>query len=184
MVMPSKLTTTQWEEVQRRLPTEGASALGREFGISEAAIRQKFGSRTKIGSQNSNIRKTAKMLADAHIALDELPPRQRHIAVGLAEQLRNMSQSLAMAGELGAKTAHRLHALANTEVNKVDDANPLNDESITALKSVGVLTKLANESSQIAVNLLSANKDMVNGNKAGDLELPSGGPVYKIINAD
>lgn len=102
MARQSKLTPTQWEEVQRRLPTEGASSLGREFGISEAAIRKKFGSNLKIGAQSSKVRETAQMLADAHIALASLPEHQRHVAVGLSEQLRNISTSLASAAELGA----------------------------------------------------------------------------------
>jgi hypothetical protein len=72
--------------------------------------------------------------------------------------------------------------LANSEVNKVDDADPLNHDSIEALKGVGVLTKLANDSSQIAVNLLSANKDMIKEVNAGnDFELPKGGPIYRIV---
>lgn len=86
-----------------------------------------------------------------------LPRIQQYRAESLADKLVSMSQSLADAGQLGAKTAHRLQALANNEVNKVDDADPL--ESMEALKGVAALTKLANDSSSIALNLLAANKD-------------------------
>ncbi len=41
----------------------------------------------------------------------------------------------------------------------MDDADPM--ASIDSLKNVGVLAKLANESSAIALNLLSANEDRV-----------------------
>jgi hypothetical protein len=79
----------------------------------------------------------------------------------LAEKLRSISTSLASAADLGAKTSHRLQALANSEVGKVDDADPLSVDSLTALKGVGVLTKLANDSASIALNLLAANKETV-----------------------
>lgn len=88
-----------------------------------------------------------------------MPIAQQYAAMNLADKLRAISSSLASAAELGAKTAHRLHALAHNEVSKVDDSAPLCPESIEALKGVGVLTKLANDSSQIAVNLLNANRD-------------------------
>lgn len=161
MARPSKLSPEQWDEIERRLPTEGASALGREFGISEAAIRKKFGSNQTVGANSSKVRGVAQKIADARDALAELPVRQQYVAVSLAERLRNISSSLASAAELGAATAHRLHALANSEVAKVDDAEPM--DSIEKLRNVGVLTKLANESSHVALNLLAANKDAVKG---------------------
>lgn len=159
MARPSKLTPEQWVEVERRLPTEGASALAREFGISEAGIRKKFGSNQTIGSKSSKVREVAHKLADAQTALAELPVRQQYIAVSLAEKLRNISDNLASAAQYGAQTAHRLSALANSEVAKVDDAEPL--ASVENLKGVAALTKLANESATIALNLLSANKETV-----------------------
>lgn len=160
MGRPSKLTPAQWSEVERRfLAGETARALGREFGVSEAAIRKKFGAHQSVCSQGSQVRNVAEKLAEAEIALQALPSTQRSAAVDLAEKLRSISQSVAAAAELGARTGHRLHALANSEVGKVDDADPLSVESITALRGVGVLTKLANESLAPALNLLSANKE-------------------------
>ena len=41
----------------------------------------------------------------------------------------------------------------------MDDAEPM--ASLDSLRNVGVLTKLANESSHIALTLLAANKDRV-----------------------
>ena len=157
MSRPSKLTPAQWGEVERRLLTgETARALGREFKISEAGIRKKLGANQSTGSQSAQVRKAAEQIAAANEALELLPPAHRHVAVTLAEQLRSISTSLASAAELGAKTAHRLHALANSEVAKVDDAKPL--ASIESLRNVGVLTKLANDSAHVPLNLLAANK--------------------------
>lgn len=172
MGRPSKLTDDQWGEVERRLLSgETARALGREFGVSEGAIRKKFGAHQKVSAQSTQVRTVAEKLAEANIALTALPPSQRAIAVSLAEKLRSISASVASAAELGARTGHRLHALANSEVAKVDDANPL--ESIEALKSVGVLTKLANESLAPALNLIAANKDAVQRLNEEEPELPA-----------
>jgi len=154
MGRPSKLSPDQWAEIERRLAAgEGASDLAREFGISPASVS------VRVSKVSKKVSETAFKLAEAQTALAELPVAQQYAAVSLAEKLRAISVSLANAAELGAKTAHRLHALANSEVEKVDDASPL--QSIEALKGVSVLTKLANDSSQIAVNLLNANRETV-----------------------
>ena len=156
MARPSKLTPEQWAELERRLASgEKAADLAREYGISNTQIS------LRVSKHSKKVQETAQKLAEAQTALAELPVAQQYAAVSLAEKMRAISVSLANAAELGAKTAHRLHALANSEVAKVDDTRPLDPDSIEALKGVGVLTKLANESSQIAVNLLNANRETV-----------------------
>ena len=154
MARPSKLTPDQWKEVERRvIAGESIRAVAREFGINEAAIRQ------RVSTQTPRVKMVAEKLAEAQTALAELPVHQQYIAVSLAEKLRNISDNLAAAASYGAQTAHRLSALANSEVAKVDDAEPL--ASVENLKGVAALTKLANESATIALNLLSANKETV-----------------------
>lgn len=150
----SKLSPEQWAEIAARL-LEGESrrALGREFGISEASIRE------KLAGPVDEIKDVAKALADAETRLAALPPLAQVSAQTLASKLRNISANLASAAEYGSATAHRLNALANSEVSKVDDAKPM--ESLENLRNVGVLTKLANDSASIALNLVAANKDRI-----------------------
>jgi len=160
MPRPSKLTPEQWGIIERRLiEGETARSLGREFGVSANAIIKRFGKVHSIGSQSSQVQLTAHKLAEANAALEALPPAHRPVAISLAEKLRSISDSLSSAADLGAKTAYRLNALANSEVAKVDDADPL--QSLEALRGVGVLSKLANDSAAIALNLLAANKETV-----------------------
>lgn len=170
MARPSKLSPQQWQDIERRLSAgEGASELAREYGVNPSQISR------RVTQVSQKVRNVAQNLAKAQTELAELPVAQQYAAVSLAEKLRAISTSLANAAELGAKTAHRLHALANAEVGKVDDADPLNSKSIEALKGVGVLTKLANDSSQIAVNLLNANRETVKeANKPQVDEPPAG----------
>ena len=68
---------------------------------------------------------------------------------------------LAGAAKYGSATAHRLSGIANAQVDRIDDANPMNEASIETLKGVSALTRLANDSSQIGLNLLNANKDRI-----------------------
>lgn len=170
MARPSKLSPEQWLEVERRLAAgEGVRDLAKEYGISPASV-----SKRSVSKQTKQVQVVAKQLAEAQTALAELPVHQQYVAVSLAEKLRNISDNLAAAASYGAQTAHRLSALANSEVAKVDDAEPL--ASVENLKGVAALTKLANESATIALNLLSANKDRIK--EVEDMErtkaIPSG----------
>lgn len=177
MGRPSKLTDDQWASVgQRLMMGETARALGRVFGVSEAAIRKKFGANQKISAQSAQVRTVAEKLADANTALAALPVAQRQVAVTLADKLRNISDSLASAAEHGAATAHRLAALANSEVAKIDDAAVLAPESLEAMKGVAALTKLSNEAAATGLNLLAANK------KRGDEEPPDPAETTPVFN--
>ena len=154
MARPSKLSPAQWAEVERRAAEgESVAALAKAFGVGRSTISD------RVSGVSDRVRETAHKVAEAQTALAALPVAQQYTALTLADKLRNISASLASAAELGAATAHRLHALANSEVAKVDDAEPM--ASLDSLRNVGVLTKLANESSHIALNLLAANRARV-----------------------
>lgn len=154
MARPSKLSPEQWLEVERRvIDGESIRSLAREFCVSEGAIRQ------RVSTQTTRVKNVAQKLAEAQTALAELPIRQQYTAISLADKLRNISDNLAAAAQYGAQTAHRLSALANSEVAKVDDADPL--KSVDSLKGVAALTKLANDSAGIALNLMAANKEQI-----------------------
>lgn len=157
----SKLTPAQWATIERRLlEDEPRRAIARDYDISERSIREHFEGKVEdVKSVAQKIVAAEVAKDEASRALQELPPLARKSANNLAEKLRSISDSLASAGQLGAATAHRLNALANSEVTKIDDANPLG--SGESLKGVMVLTRLANDSASIALNLLAANKETV-----------------------
>lgn len=151
----SKLTGEQWAQVEGRL-MEGESrrALAREFKISEASIRARF-----PNAQQDQVKIVANQIVATERALQALPIPAQISAHNLAAKLRAISDNIASAAHYGAATAHRLTALANSEVAKVDDADPLGGDSMEAMRGVSALTKLANDSAAIALNLLAANKD-------------------------
>lgn len=172
----SKLTEEQWAQIgKRRIDGESRRSLAKEFGISETSIRER---EEKLG-QAPSVQRVASMLVEADAALKSLPISAQISAQNLADKLRSISESYASVAELGARTAHRLHALANAEVAKVDDSSVLSAESLDALKGVGVLTRLGNEALLPATNLLSANKETI---KRINDEGGEGGPAAPVFN--
>ena len=155
MGRPSKLTEKQWQEIDARLlKGEPGRSLAREYDVSEAAIRKRFGA-------HKQIKAVANQLVAAEMALEALPLGARVSARTLADDLKEISSHLAGAAMYGAATAHRLSGITHAQVALIDDADPLGVDSIETLKGISALTKLANDSSVIPINLLNANKDSV-----------------------
>lgn len=155
MGRPSKLTDKQWAEIQRRLLAgEKAADLAREFKISKVRISERFSER------NGTVKAVANQLVAAEVALRQLPVPEQIAALTLADELKAISTHLASAAKYGAATAHRLSGIAHAKVQEIDDAAPLDDDSRNSLRDVAVLTKLANDSATIPLNLLSANKEL------------------------
>lgn len=156
MGRPSKLTDKQWSEIEAKL-LEGESrrSLADKYGVSEAAIRKRFGSHIE------KIKAVANQVVAAERAMQDLPVSSQVAAANYAAKLRALSDHLLGAATYGAATSHRLNGIAHAKVQEIDDAAPLTAESLEALKGVAALTKIANESAHIGLNLLAANKDTV-----------------------
>ena len=151
MGRPSKLSPDQWREVERRLNAgESAAVLSREFGVSQPVISNRFSKVLK------EVRKTAEAIAESQNMLAVLPVAQQYQAISLAEKLRNISSNLASAAEYGAATAHRLQAIAHAQVQKIDDADPMNSQE--QLQAISALTKISNDSAKLGTDLINANK--------------------------
>lgn len=152
----SSLTDKQWAEIERRLlKGEAARALAKEFGVSDTAIRKKY------SSQQKEIKDVANQLVAAEMAFGSLPLSSQISARTLADELKEISMHLAGAARYGAATAHRLSGIAHAKVAEIDDAAPLNEESLKSLKGIAVLTQLANSAAEIPIGLLKANKDQI-----------------------
>jgi hypothetical protein len=153
MGRPSKLSPEQWAEIERRIAGgEVLRDLAAEFGISPAAI-----SRKGFTQQSKRVQAVAQQVADAQTALAELPVPQQYAALTMADELRGLSVDMLGSARLGAKNSYRLNSLANSELQKVDDADPM--ASAEALKGVAVLTKMANDAAATPLNLLNANRE-------------------------
>ena len=165
----SVLTDEQWEAIrQRLLKGETSRSIAEDFPISAGAIRQRFGKIAGIATQSDQVQETARKLADAQLALQALPPVNRPAALDLAASLQEISAALARTAAYTTKTSLRAAALANSEMAKVDDADPMSEKSLNALKGVSALPNLSNEASSIGLNLLNANRDRMPATEADE----------------
>jgi len=177
----SKLTDAQWESIGKRLLAgESPSALAREFGVSKSTISGRFSERVQ------NVKDAANQIVAAERALSKLNISEQIAARSLADDLKAISEHLAGAARFGAATAHRLSGIAHNKAAEIDDAAPLNDKSREALTNIAALTKMANDASEIGMNLLKANKDTIDDLNKRDTEQaspanPARGTVFKIV---
>jgi ABC-type transporter Mla subunit MlaD len=177
----SKLTDAQWERIGKRLLAgESPSALAREFGVSKSTISGRFSERVQ------NVKDAANQIVAAENALSKLNISEQIAARSLADDLKAISQHLAGAARFGAATAHRLSGIAHNKASEIDDGAPMSEESRNALGNIAVLTKMANEASEIGLNLLKANKDTVDdlNKRANDQASPANperGTIFKIV---
>lgn len=156
MGRPSKLTEKQWVEIAARMASgEPVRALAREFGVSDGAIR------LRLTAQVEEIKSVANQILATEGRLKAMPITAQVTTHNLADMLRSISGHLAGAANYAAATSHRLAGIANGKVALVDDAQPLDDESREELKDIAVLTRMANDAAEIPLNLLKANKEVV-----------------------
>ncbi len=164
MARPSKLSEKQWSEIERRmLNGEKAIDLAKEYKVDRSALTR------RLSHQNATVKHVANQMLSAEVALRSLPVAQQVSAINLMDQLRSISGHLAGAANFGASTAHRLAGIANGKVALIDDAAPLSEASMIELKGIAALTRMANEASEIGVNLLRANKDQIDEANKGQL---------------
>lgn len=184
MGRPSKLTDLQWEKIGKRLLAgEKASALAKEFGVSKTAISVRFSERIET------VKEVAQQIVATEQRMAQLPVADQIAARSLADELKAISVHLAGAAKFGAATAHRLAGIANMKVAEIDDAAPLDEDSLKALKGIAALTHTANQASEIALGLLKANKETVDKVNEQALEKsapsnPERGTTFRVIKAE
>jgi transposase-like protein len=188
----SSLTAEQWVEIERRhlVGGESINALATEFGVNESSIRRRI---KPSRAQSPSGKNPLEALAQEKARVDEeskritakiaeLPIANQLIVSDLARKLTNISEHLGSAAEISAASSHRLSILANQQLEKVDDVNPLS--TAAQLKTFEVLQKMANGASEIPMNLLRANKDMIesmNRDTSSDAPTPSTEVTFRIV---
>jgi hypothetical protein len=154
----SKLTEKQWDEIRKRLLAgEKASPLAREYGVAPSNISDRFSERL-VEIRNIANRVVAAEIAMKSVAteVEAMPFSEKMVVLALAEDMRAISTDLSGAARHGAATAHRLAAIANKQVAKIDDENPM--ESQEVLQGISALTKMSNEAAKTGIDLIIANK--------------------------
>lgn len=179
----SKLSPKQWENAAYRVTNgETARAVAADYGINETALRRGIAKLRELAERIAATDLTQRKNS-ADLAVLSVP--QQRVVTTLAKRLVSISEHLASAAEYGAMTAHRLNSYAHKASDKIDDADPLSPESQPALAGVALLTKMANSSAEIGLNLLRANKEAVDDlNRAADDPPVPTQIVFQVASAD
>jgi hypothetical protein len=157
MARPSKLTDYQWSEIKRRLLSgEKAADLSREFKISKATITERVTKRIELNKAVAN------QMVTAEVAFRSLPISEQFDVNSIMDNMKAVLFHTSASAKYGAATSHRLSGIAHGKVQLIDDAAPISPESMESLKGIAVLTRMANESAEIGLNLIKANKEMMN----------------------
>lgn len=156
VVAKPKLTEKQWNKIKERLDAgEKAAALAREYGVTRAAITNKFSVRKKAVNELANqIVSHHKSLQNS---LQQFTPDIQIEAWDVASDLITISKHVGAGSKFGAMTFHRLAGIANLHAQRLDDDNPDPEQ----LMRIAQLTKVGNEAAAPALNLLAANKDRI-----------------------
>lgn len=157
MAKKHTLTPKQWAEIEKRmLAGEGSRALSKEYGVPESTIR------TRYSAQNKRIKEVANQVVRAEENFYQLPISAQISAQSLINELRAVSFHLTGAAKYGAMTAHKLSGIANLQVDKIDETNPLSEESQPALEAIAALTKIGNDAARVGMELIKASKEGIN----------------------
>lgn len=157
MARPPALSEKEWADVIKRVPPLGKESIrsvAKEKGIAEGTIRR------RVNTHEKPIAALANQIARVESEFERLPLKTQVKVRTLADELKGISEHLAWAAHNGAMTAHRLSQIANAQAQKLDDSGSL-EENAEALKLVMAMTKGANDSAQIGLNILAANKETV-----------------------
>ena len=164
MARPSKLTDAQWHEVEKRmLAGEKATDLAKEFKIDRAAITR------RITPGVRNVKHVANQLLAAEAAFKDLPITQQIATINLMDELRAISNHLAVAAKNSAMSASKLTSLANMHIEKISADNIMAEGTGENLMIADKLQTMANEASKIPMGLLNANKEQVQRISAPDV---------------
>lgn len=151
MGRPSKLTPEQCAEIERRLLAgESYGSLAKVYGVTKAAIVQRFSKRIVT------VKSVANQIVSTERAIGNLPIGQQIQAQTLASRWMRIADNMTSGADFASASFMRLSALANSELQKVDDADPM--MSAPHLKGFATLTKLANEAADAPIRMTVAMK--------------------------
>lgn len=149
MGRPSKLTDKQWAEIKARLLAgEKAADLAREFKVSPTAVSN------RVSKRIETVKAVANQMVSAKRAMSELSDSEQEITNELVNDLMAVQNHMIKGAKYASASWHRLSAIANGQLEKVDDAEPMKSTDI--LKAHAVLQKLANEAAIVPAGLMNA----------------------------
>jgi len=169
MARKSKLTPEQWEEIRKRvIAGEHVRALAKEFSerigeaITEAAIRKAV---KKPSAESKRIPVDAVKAAALQSVRNDLDdPKIRPLLDVMGDADRNLFHNhkadlleitlqLNMASKYSAQNAHKLSRMAQTELGKMDEDKPPDEETEKLLRNAMAFQVASNEAAKQPMKL-------------------------------
>lgn len=154
----AKFTEAVWNEILHRAMTEPVCALAREYGVAESSIRARVNkSAENAGINSERIKTIANQVADVREVVHSLTPLAQRQVMSMADEIERIRHPLSRAAAMNAQTASVLAGIAQKQINKVNQADPMDEPDI--LQGAAALLKLSNEASTLPTNMLRLYAD-------------------------
>lgn len=152
MASSKKIPPSKWADILRRFIVEGesASALAREIGVTEGAIRK------RAGTKRYEVKDLANQIVTSQKKYDSYDDSTKVLVDDMVSQLRAISNNIARAAISSSATSARLSKIAEAQTLKIDEDNPM--ETAEELQAISALTKMANDAAIIPMNLINSSK--------------------------
>ncbi len=148
---PSKLSEREKSEILRRLALGAKpSDLRKEYRLSETTFRRNF------SADSSKVREIGTALAHAELALAELPISAQVSARSLADQLKDLGQSLVTTATLNGRTAEIMAGRAAKAAGDLGDNPTLED-----LRVPGAYIEISNKASSLGSSIIASQKEQL-----------------------
>lgn len=149
MARKSPLSPKQWKEIEQRFYAgERASALAREFGITEAAIRKRFGAKKK------DAKRLALQIVAVETEFNSSEMGTKILARTYADKILAMQDLSSDVGINGLTVAKRLGDVLTKRVAEKTDDELMEIEHMRQLMTAGLAI---NAHSKIGMDMMVAN---------------------------
>jgi len=173
MTKRAKFSDEEWYRICQRVDRgEAITAVAKEFGISDAAIRKR-----REWYKDRTINLVANQLVTAEVLYNELPTNLKVEVRTLADRLKLVTTHLFDAAINGAMTASRLSQYAHTATDKIDSVDPIT--SMAELQAIAALTQTANEAGRAGMKLIELSRNNAIESISGEKEEK----VIRVVNS-
>lgn len=127
------LTRKQWNDIELRFyADESASDLGREFGISEATIRKKYGAKKKAAKELAN------QIVTVETELNKYDFGTKTLARTFADKMMAIRDLAGDIGYTGLKTAKRISKAIQSKCERMSDEEIHDPDTMRSIMAAGL----------------------------------------------
>lgn len=147
MPRKSALTAKQWKDIETRFYNgESASALAREYKISEAAIRKRF------GAKRFEAKELANQIVEIETKIKGTNESTRLLARTFADRILALQNLAGDAAANGLAISNRVSEVSKRKIEKMTDDELMEGETLKGIMAAGMV---ANTHARMGLDLLA-----------------------------